>query len=55
LDICLNTAPLVVVEHAGKDADNQMLPWPKLLVAVTVTVFVPAPEVILTPLGMDQL
>jgi len=55
LAINLFIALLVVVEHAGKDADNQILPCPKLLAAETVMVFVPAPEVIVKPLGMVQL
>lgn len=55
LDISFETALLEDVLHAGSEADNQMLPCPKLLDAVTVTVLVPAPEVIVTFVGMDQL
>jgi len=55
LEICLYVDELVVVEHAGSEADNQMLPCPKLDAALTVTELVPAPEVIVTPLGIDQL
>jgi len=55
LDICLNVEELVVVEHAGSEADNQILPCPKLDAALTVTELVPAPEVMVTPPGIDQL
>ena len=55
LEICLNVDELVVVEHAGSEADNQIFPCPKLEAALTVTELVPAPEVMVTPLGIDQL
>ena len=54
-EMSLETALLDDVLQAGSEADNHMLPCPKLLAAFTVTVLVPAPEVIVTPLGIDQL
>jgi hypothetical protein len=54
-EMSLKTALLDDVLQAGREADNQMLPCPKLLAAFTVTVLVPAPEVMVTPLGIDQL
>ena len=54
-EMSLETALLDDVLQAGREADNQMLPCPKLLAAFTVTVLVPAPEVMVTPLGMVQL
>ena len=55
MEINFDTTLLVDVLHAGSDADNQMFPCPKLEAALTVTELVPAPEVMVTPLGIDQL
>jgi len=54
-EISLETALLDDVLHAGREADKKMFPCPKLAVALTVTELVPAPEVMVTPLGIDQL
>jgi len=55
LEITFETALLEDVLQAGSEADSQMFPCPKLLDAFTVTVLVPAPDVIVTFVGMDQL
>jgi hypothetical protein len=53
--ISLLVAWLVALKQVGLDPDTQMLPWLKLLAAVTVMELVPDPEVIVIPDGIVQL